>query len=242
MLNYLQACREELDQIQYSSDRIAQLERKLASQRAEAQKRGRELTQARKTVAQALQQRIQKELADLDMPKVRFEVQITPREGELGMDATGMDQVRFLMSANLGEALKPINKVASGGELARIMLALKNVLAESDDVYSLVFDEVDTGVSGREAIKVARKMAQVARQKQILCVTHLPQIAAMADTHFFVEKGERQGRTFTDVRVLTTEERKQELARLTGGEQVTAAMLAGAGELLAEAESFKSGL
>lgn len=242
MLSYLQKCREELDQIQYSSDRIAQLERKLASQRAEAQKRGQALTQARKTVAQSLQQRIQKELADLDMPKVRFEVQITPREGELGMDATGMDQVRFLMSANLGEALKPINKVASGGELARIMLALKNVLAESDDVSTLVFDEVDTGVSGRAALKVARKMAQVARQKQILCVTHLPQIAAMADTHFFVEKGERKGRTFTDVRVLSPEERKQELARLTGGEQVTAAMLAGAGELLAEAEAFKGKL
>lgn len=242
MLSYFQKCREELDQIQYSSDRIAQLERKLASQRAEAQKRGQALTQARKTVAQSLQQRIQKELADLDMPKVRFEVQITPREGELGMDATGMDQVRFLMSANLGEALKPINKVASGGELARIMLALKNVLAESDDVSTLVFDEVDTGVSGRAALKVARKMAQVARQKQILCVTHLPQIAAMADTHFFVEKGERKGRTFTDVRVLSPEERKQELARLTGGEQVTAAMLAGAGELLAEAEAFKGKL
>ena len=239
MLSYLQKCREELDQIQYSSDRIAQLERKLAAQRAEARKRGQALTQARKQVAQSLQQRIQKELADLDMPKVRFEVQITPREGELGMDATGMDQVRFLMSANLGEALKPINKVASGGELARIMLALKNVLAESDDVSTLVFDEVDTGVSGRAAIKVARKMAQVARQKQILCVTHLPQIAAMADTHFFVEKGERKGRTFTDVRVLTAEERKQELARLTGGERVTEAMLAGAGELLAEAEAFK---
>ena len=242
MLNYLQKCRDELDQIQYSSDRIAQLERKLASQRAEAHKRGEALTQARKTVAQSLQQRIQKELADLDMPKVRFEVQIEPLEGALGMDATGMDQVRFLMSANLGEALKPINKVASGGELARIMLALKNVLAESDDVSTLVFDEVDTGVSGRAAIKVARKMAQVARQKQILCVTHLPQIAAMADTHFFVEKGERKGRTFTDVRVLSPEERRQELARLTGGEQVTAAMLAGAGELLAEAETFKNKL
>ena len=132
--------------------------------------------------------------------------------------------------------------MASGGELARIMLALKNVLAESDDVSTLVFDEVDTGVSGRAALKVARKMAQVARQKQILCVTHLPQIAAMADTHFFVEKGERKGRTFTDVRVLSPEERKQELARLTGGEQVTAAMLAGAGELLAEAEAFKGKL
>ena len=158
------------------------------------------------------------------------------------MDATGMDQVRFWMSANLGEALKPIHRIASGGELARIMLALKNVLAESDDISTLVFDEVDTGVSGRAALKVARKMAQVARQKQILCVTHLPQIAAMADTHFFVEKGERSGRTFTDVRVLDPAERRAELARLTGGERVTDVMLAGAGELLEEAERFKRGL
>ena len=156
MLSYLQKCREELDQIQYSSDRIGQLEKKLERQCAEAREKGEALTGARRA-AVLLQQRIQKELTDLDMPKVRFEVQIEPKDTETGMDATGMDQVRFLMSANVGEALKPINKIASGGELSRIMLALKNVLAESDDVSTLVFDEVDTGVSGRAAIKVARK-------------------------------------------------------------------------------------
>ena len=200
------------------------------------------MTGARRAAAVLLQQRIQKELTDLDMPKVRFEVQIEPKDTETGMDDTGMDQVRFLMSANVGEALKPINKIASGGELSRIMLALKNVLAESDDVSTLVFDEVDTGVSGRAAIKVARKMAQVARQKQILCVTHLPQIASMADTHFFVEKGERKGRTYTDVRILNRKERMEELARLTGGEQVTPAMLESAGQLLDEAAAYKKKL
>ncbi len=242
MLSYLQKCREELDQIQYSSDRIGQLEKKLERQCAEAREKGEALTGARRAAAVLLQQRIQKELTDLDMPKVRFEVQIEPKDTETGMDATGMDQVRFLMSANVGEALKPINKIASGGELSRIMLALKNVLAESDDVSTLVFDEVDTGVSGRAAIKVARKMAQVARQKQILCVTHLPQIASMADTHFFVEKGERKGRTYTDVRILNRKERMEELARLTGGEQVTPAMLESAGELLDEAAAYKKKL
>ena len=242
MLSYLQKCREELDQIQYSSDRIGQLEKKLERQCAEAREKGEALTGARRAAALLLQQRIQKELTDLDMPKVRFEVQIEPKDTETGMDATGMDQVRFLMSANVGEALKPINKIASGGELSRIMLALKNVLAESDDVSTLVFDEVDTGVSGRAAIKVARKMAQVARQKQILCVTHLPQIASMADTHFFVEKGERKGRTYTDVRILNRKERMEELARLTGGEQVTPAMLESAGELLDEAAAYKKKL
>ena len=242
MLSYLQKCREELDQIQYSSNRIGQLEKKLERQCAEAREKGEALTGARRAAAVLLQQRIQKELTDLDMPKVRFEVQIEPKDTETGMDDTGMDQVRFLMSANVGEALKPINKIASGGELSRIMLALKNVLAESDDVSTLVFDEVDTGVSGRAAIKVARKMAQVARQKQILCVTHLPQIASMADTHFFVEKGERKGRTYTDVRILNRKERMEELARLTGGEQVTPAMLESADQLLDEAAVYKKKL
>ena len=115
------------------------------------------------------------------MPKVRFRTEFSPKAGEYAMDETGMDEVQFLMSANVGEDLKPIQKIASGGELARIMLALKNVLAENDQVGTLVFDEVDTGVSGRAAQKVAEKMAQVARGKQVLCVTHLPQIAAMAE-------------------------------------------------------------
>ena len=176
------------------------------------------------------------------MPKVRFQVDFAPKGGELGLDDTGMDQVQFLMSANVGEDLKPIHRIASGGELARIMLALKNVLAENDDVTTLIFDEVDTGVSGRAAQKVAEKMAAIAGKKQVLCVTHLPQIAAMADTHFSVEKGERDGRTFTSVRSLDREERKAELARLTGGEQITPAMLEGAEELMAAAEAYKAEL
>lgn len=242
MLTYLQKCKEELDQIQYSSDHIQLLEHQFEQQRKQAKVAAEHLSKARRAVANQLQTRIQKELADLDMPKVRFEVCIEPKEGELGMDASGMDQVRFLMSANVGEDLKPINRIASGGELSRIMLALKNVLAESDDVSTLVFDEVDTGVSGRAAVKVAKKMAQVAQQKQILCVTHLPQIAAMADTHFYIQKGERKGRTFTDISELSDGDRAIELSRLTGGEHVTKAMLDGSKELLNEANMFKNEL
>ena len=155
------------------------------------------------------------------------------------MNETGVDEIQFLMSANLGEALKPIQKVASGGELARIMLALKNVLAEGDEIGSLVFDEVDTGVSGRAAQKVAEKMAQVAQHKQVLCVTHLPQIAAMADTHFAVSKGERGGRTYTALERLDRTRRREELARLIGGVSVTPALLGSAEELLAQAEQIR---
>ncbi len=135
--------------------------------------------------------------------------------------------------------MRPIAKIASGGELARIMLALKNVLAEQETIGTLVFDEVDTGVSGRAAQKVAEKLAQVSRQKQVLCVTHLPQLAAMADTHFVVSKGERKGRTFTEVIQMDREARKAELARITGGSKVTDALLQSAGELLDEADAYK---
>ena len=148
------------------------------------------------------------------------------------MDVTGMDQIQFLMSANVGEALKPIQKVASGGELARIMLALKNVLAEQDQVQTLVFDEVDTGVSGRAAQKVAEKLRSVARNKQVLCVTHLPQIAALAHTHLLISKGERNGRTYTTVTPLDLEGRKAELARIIGGAAITETTLKSAEEML----------
>ena len=241
MLAYLESCKKELDQIQYSSDILARLEKKQAVTLKEAQMLGSALSTVRRESADALEARIQKELEQLDMPKVRFHVEFSPNAAEYGMDATGMDEVQFLMSANVGEALKPIQKIASGGELARIMLALKNVLAENDDVSTLVFDEVDTGVSGRAAQKVAEKMADVARHKQVLCVTHLPQIAAMADTHFSVEKGERDGRTYTAVERLDKTRRREELARLTGGAHITSAMLESAGELLEAAETYKRG-
>ena len=161
MLDYLERCRKELDEIQFSSDTIARLERDLGKAMEEVRRRGEALSQARREAAKALEERIQTELAQLDMPKVRFQVEFRPKAGEYAMDETGLDEVQFLMSANVGEDLKPIQKIASGGELARIMLALKNVLAEQEKVGTLVFDEVDTGVSGRAAQKVAEKLAQV---------------------------------------------------------------------------------
>ena len=239
MLDYLERCRRELEQIQDADDTIQKLEKELEGARAEAGRRGETLSKARQQAARELQSRVQEELRQLDMPKVRFQVEFAPVSGEDGMDETGLDQVQFLMSANVGEGLRPIQKVASGGELARIMLALKNVLAEDDGIGTLVFDEVDTGVSGRAAQKVAEKMADVARRKQVLCVTHLPQIAAMADTHFSVEKGERDGRTYTNVERLDREGRREELARLVGGASVTQALLDGAAELLQQADQYR---
>ncbi len=242
MLDYLERCQKELDEIQFADDALLRLEQARAKALSDAQKKAEALSQARTKAGKALEERIQKELAQLDMPKVRFRVDIAPVESGEGLNADGMDVVRFLMSANVGEDLKPIQKIASGGELARIMLCLKNVLAENDDVGTLVFDEVDTGVSGRAAQKVAEKLAQVARRKQVLCVTHLPQLAAMADVHFSVEKGERGGRTYTAVEELSTQRRREELARLTSGDHITQAALDSAGELLSGAEGYKKGL
>jgi DNA repair protein RecN (Recombination protein N) len=239
MLAYLERCRNELDEIQFSEDRVKHLEGEFAQALAEAKKQGKVLSDQRRQAAETLSQRIQSELKQLDMPKVQFQVEFSPKNCENGMDATGMDEVRFLMSANVGEALKPIQKIASGGELSRIMLALKNVLAENDLVTTMVFDEVDTGVSGRAAQKVAEKLYQAAHNRQVLCVTHLPQIAAMGDVHFSVAKGETEGRTFTVVERLAREGRKQELARLTSGDHVTEVALDGAEEMLSAAEQWK---
>lgn len=235
MLDFLARSKEELDRIEYADDRILQLEKLLAEQTKEACLAARELSEARKAAAKELETRILQELRELDMAKVRFAISFEETELSDG----GMDAVRFLMSANVGEELKPIHKIASGGELARIMLALKNVLAELESVQTMVFDEVDTGVSGRAAQRVAEKLAKVSRCKQVLCVTHLPQLAAMADAHLGVEKGEANGRTLTRVTRLDRAARQHELARLTGGELQSDAMLRGAEELLSAAESFK---
>ena len=184
-----------------------------------------------------LESRMQEELSQLDMPKVRFVCQFDAA----ALSPSGIDSVRFLMSANVGEALKPLSKVASGGELARIMLAMKNVLATEDSVGTMIFDEVDAGVSGRAAQKVANKLWSVARGRQVLCVTHLPQIAAMADTEFTVEKRVENERTYTSVLRLDAQGRRQELARLIGGSMITDTTLAGAAELLRLADKTKEG-
>ena len=238
MLDYLHRCTEELAQIEDAGDTLARLEQELARAETDARQAAQALSDARKAAAERLTAQILAELQQLDMGKIRFAVDFT----EKPLDSDGMDAVRFLMSANVGEELRPIHKIASGGELARIMLAMKNVLSEQDRVGTMVFDEVDTGVSGRAAQKVAEKMARISRRKQVLCVTHLPQLAAMADTHFSVEKGERGGRTYTEVRRLDREQRRRELARLTGGSHVSQTMLDGAEELLVQAEKFRSEL
>ena len=235
MLSYLDKCRAELDAIETADDTLILLEQKLKKAEKATLAAGAELTYVRREAAKVLEGRIQRELRDLDMNKVRFAIEFQEKEPS----PDGCDTIRFLMSANLGEDLRPIARIASGGELARIMLALKNVLAEQESIGTLVFDEVDTGVSGRAAQKVAEKLAQVSRRKQVLCVTHLPQLAAMADTHFSVEKGESKGRTFTKVILLDRDARKAELARITGGSKVTEALLESAGELLDEAEAYR---
>ncbi len=238
MLEYLDRCRRELDAIETADDTIAHLEGRLREAEKKAKAAGATLTKARTEAARRLEEHILRELQDLDMGRVQFSIELTEKEPA----ADGCDSVRFLLSANAGEDLRPLARIASGGELARIMLALKNVLAEQDQVGTLVFDEVDTGVSGRAAQRIAEKMAQVSCRKQVLCVTHLPQLAAMADTHFSVEKGERNGRTYTRVLCLDRKQRAQELARLTGGAHVTEALLRSAGELLDEAEAYRKKL
>lgn len=238
MLDYQARCEAELVQIEDAGDTLVRLEQALSKAEKEARQAAQALSDARKAAAEQLTSQILTELQQLDMGKIRFAVDFA----EKPLDSDGMDTVRFLMSANVGEELRPIHKIASGGELARIMLAMKNVLSEQDHVGTMVFDEVDTGVSGRAAQKVAEKMARISRRKQVLCVTHLPQLAAMADTHFSVEKGERGGRTYTEVRRLDREQRRRELARLTGGSHVSQTMLDGAEELLVQAEKFRAEL
>lgn len=238
MLDYQARCEAELAQIEDAGDTLVRLEQALSKAEKGARQAAQALSDARKAAAEQLTSQILAELQQLDMGKIRFAVDFA----EKPLDSDGMDTVRFLMSANVGEELRPIHKIASGGELARIMLAMKNVLSEQDHVGTMVFDEVDTGVSGRAAQKVAEKMARISRRKQVLCVTHLPQLAAMADTHFSVEKGERGGRTYTEVRRLDREQRRRELARLTGGSHVSQTMLDGAEELLVQAEKFRAEL
>ena len=228
ILAYLAKAKSELDEIEFADDHIERLKKKLHQAEKAAWDAAYALRDNRKKTAEGLASRILTELAQLDMPKVQFACQFT----ELELTSNGADAVAFYMSANVGEALKPMNKVASGGELARIMLAMKNVLAEQDHVNTLIFDEVDTGVSGRAAQKVAEKLKSVARAKQVLCVTHLPQLAAMGDTHLLIAKGERNGRTYTTVTPLDIEGRKRELARIIGGANITEITLKSAEEML----------
>ena len=197
------------------------------------------LTACRKKAAEKLEDRICSELKDLSMPSVRFKVAVEPLENAIGFDRNGADDVRFLISANAGMELGRISKIASGGELSRIMLAMKTAFSDNDPIETMVFDEIDTGVSGIAAQRVGEKMSDLSRGKQVLCITHLPQIAALADSHDKIEKAERGGKTYTVVKELDRQGRRMELARLYGGDVITETTLAGAEEQLSAADKYK---
>ncbi len=239
LIETLENSQKEYDTLKNSSEMREELALELAKREKAAYNASQALTHKRVAVAKRLQQRVQEGLSDLSMPSVRFETEITPLEGKPGFDATGGDNVRFLMSANAGEKPGRISRIASGGELARIMLVMKDVLTERAGPETLVFDEIDEGVSGIAAQRVAEKLAHISRRKQVICVTHLPQIAAMADTHFHVEKRTRDGRTYTAVTALDREGRIREIARLHGGDNITDTTLRSAEEQLDAACAYK---
>ena len=239
LIALLDESRRRLDELESADETVRKLERELEKENQLCREKAAVLSAERKKAAELLQRRIVEELRDLSMPSVRFAVEFKPVENEEGFNARGCDQLRFLMSANAGEELGRISHIASGGELSRIMLAMKNVFAENDTVPTMIFDEIDSGVSGIAAQRVGEKLYSVSRGRQVMCVTHLPQIAAMADTHFVISKSERGGRTYTEVTPLDRQGRAAELARLHGGDNITLLTLASAEEQLAACEAYK---
>lgn len=227
MLIFLEQARQELDAITFSEERMKKLEVERETKKEALLEASRRLTDVRKQSAMRFQKQVAEELAALNMPSVVFNVSIE----RMPLNSTGGDRIEFLISANPGEAPRPIAKIASGGELSRIMLAIKNVLADKDRIDTMIFDEVDAGISGRTAYQVGRKLRETAGGRQVICVTHLAQIAAQAGTHFLIEKAVEGGRTYTSVSKLTFEGRKKELARIIGG-AVTKASLHAAEEML----------
>ena len=239
MLAHLDDCRRKLSELEYAGDMLIKLNKQLEKYIDNCKKIAAELSEKRRAAAESLEKRIVSELKDLSMPSVRFSVSVEPLESDVGFDATGADDVKFLISANAGEALGRISKIASGGELSRIMLAMKTVFSKNDPIETMVFDEIDTGVSGIAAQRVGEKMSDLSHGKQVLCITHLPQIAAIADNHDLIEKTERNGRTYTEVRELDRKGRALELARMHGGDNISELTLASAEEQLLAADKYR---
>ena len=231
---HLASLEQELDALDNLDDNLDELKAQYAEMRAALYEQAGALHDLRCQAAERLSQAIERELHDLDLKNARFraEVEDLRSENQARFTKKGTDNVRFLLSANAGEDLKPLSKVASGGELSRIMLAMKTVLSAGEQGMAAVFDEVDAGVSGRAAQRVAEKLQAMAKTRQVLCITHLPQIAAVADGHLLIAKTEREGRTFTKVTPLDREGRKREIARIIGGAVITETTLASAEEML----------
>ncbi len=239
VLAYREKIEKEIEGFENFDERMAALEEKCAETRAEAERQAAFLTEKRKAAAKKLSAAIVEQLVALGMPDARLDVALSASD----LSARGADVIEMLFSANAGEEMRPLAKVASGGELSRIALAIKTVAAAGDSVaQSMVFDEIDTGIGGRTAQMVAERIALVASRKQVLCITHLPQIACMADVHYYLEKSAKDGKTSTDVRALPPKERAKEIARMASGADATAASLTNAKEMIARAAEIKKTL
>lgn len=234
VLTTLENSQNELDELSGAEQSLDELNKEKERLLAEVSKKAKALSDHRKKAGERFVSQVTEELEFLNMPKVKLVVQ--QKTGKLTIN--GMDSIEFLISANLGEEPKPIAKIASGGELSRIMLALKNVIAEKDSIGTLIFDEIDTGVSGRAAQKIGIKLKQISRLRQVLCVTHLAQMAVMADNHLLIEKNIQGDRTVTTVRTLDHEQRKYEIARIMGGENITELMLENSEQYLKDADNM----
>lgn len=233
ILEFYDRAVEERESIVNSDELKKELTQKVKIAYNDALESAKELSQTRKNAAKLFSQNVCEQLKFLDMPSVKFSVKID----ECELNSNGIDTVEFYLSANAGEDPKPLSKIASGGELSRIMLAIKSVLSEKDGISTLVFDEIDTGVSGSAAQKIAIKLKQVSSNHQVICVTHLAQIAAYADEHLLISKSEVDGQTYTKLTSLDNEMRKKEIARIMGGMNITEAMLESAAQMLSLAQT-----
>ena len=243
----IEACLKELEKKQKRLDTLSdldaqknKLERELGESRKKVISLCEKISKVRKKGAGELAERLKSALVDLNFLDVKFEIAVTSNEDNIS--ATGFDDVEFMISTNPGEDIRPLEKIASGGELSRIMLALKTVVADKDDISTLIFDEIDTGISGKTAWKVSQKLGELSMGHQIICITHLPQIAAMADHHLMIEKGLDEGRTVTNIFALKENDSTKELARLLGGDSITESALSNALEMRKMAEDYKKDL
>ncbi len=234
VIKTLEDARKEYDELSSSEESIAKLLEMQRELLRDTSVKALELSEFRLNAAKRFELEVAGELEFLNMPNVKIVVNI--EHGKLTQN--GMDNIELLISANVGEEPKPIAKIASGGELSRIMLALKSVIADKDDIDTLIFDEIDTGVSGRAAQKIGMKLKEISKLRQVLCVTHLSQMAVMADNHLLIEKSIVDNRTVTQIRPLDFDERKQEIARIIGGDKITDLTLKNAEELLSEAQTL----
>lgn len=234
ILEYLKKAESELNNIKLSDEKTNELKEELESITKELKAKGMALNERRTSAAKVLEENIEKSLHELNMEKSKFKVNI---ENDGTFYDNGMDKVEFLISTNPGEPLKPLVKIASGGELSRVMLAIKSILADSDGVDTMIFDEIDTGVSGKAAMSIAKKLAVIAENKQVICITHLPQLTAMADNHYLIQKNTDGEMASTTLKELDEEGRELELARIIDGGEVTELALSHAKQMLENAKN-----